>query len=319
MFPAMSEPVEPAAWADALVEMLGAGAAEDAPELGEALRATLAAASESDLATFFERLRTTGERWDYCAPHPLARQISRVVMRAMLAEGSGLCEGAALEGVRERPLVLVGNHLSFVDANVFEHLLHEGGWTGVAERLVVVVGPKVFTSPLRRVASLCFGTIKTPQSSSIASGEAVMSPRDVARTASGTLATARARLSEGAALLVFVEGTRSRSGRMQRALAGVARYLDRADAAVVPFGISGSEHLAPLESEEHLRRARVEVRLGAPLEAARLIERCGRQRAQIMDVLGFRIATCLPPEKRGVYAGADLALDEARKLSAEEF
>ena len=46
------------------------------------------------------------------------------------------------------------------------------GDAALANRLTAVAGPKVFTSRERRFSSLCFGTIKVPQSSEVASGEA---------------------------------------------------------------------------------------------------------------------------------------------------
>ena len=59
--------------------------------------------------------------------------------------------------------------------------------TEVADRMTVLVGPKVYMLPVRRLASLCFGAIKIPQSQSRASGEAVMPRREVARLAMQTL------------------------------------------------------------------------------------------------------------------------------------
>ena len=47
--------------------------------------------------------------------------------------------------------------------------------------MTVLVGPKVYMLAVRRLASLCFGSIKIPQSQSRASGEAVMPRREVAR------------------------------------------------------------------------------------------------------------------------------------------
>jgi 1-acyl-sn-glycerol-3-phosphate acyltransferase len=307
---------DPRAFADGLLALLGPEAQQAAPGLAEGVRELLASARRRDLASFFTRIRSTGESWGYHSSHPLGRALSHLVIRALLEHGSRTEDATALEASHGRPVIFVGNHLSFVDANVFEFLLCDAGYAELAERLVVVAGPKVFTHPLRRVASLCFGTIKTPQSSSIASGEAVMSARDVARTASRTLRTARERVAAGAALLVFVEGTRSRSGTLQRALAGVARYFDRADALVLPFGQQGTERLTPIDASERFQRARVVARIGTPVEAADLVEACSHRRALIMDALGFLIADCLPAESRGVYSGSDARLAAAREIAS---
>ena len=306
---------DPRAFTDGLLELLGPEAQRATPGLPESVREMLASAGQRELDGFLARLQSTGEDWGYHPSHALARALSHIVMRAMLEKGSAIEKPEALAGARGRPVIFVGNHLSFADANVFEFLLSDAGYSELAERLVVVAGPKVFTSPLRRVASLGFGTIKTPQSSSIASGEAVMSPREVARTASRTLRAAREQVEAGAALLVFIEGTRSRTGSMQRALAGVARYLDRAEALVLPFGQTGTERLTPVGPTEHFQHARVVARIGTPVAASDLVDLCNHKRALIMDTLGCLIADCLPAEIRGVYSGSDPRLGAARELA----
>ena len=65
-----------------------------------------------------------------------------------------------------------------------------------------------------------------------------MSPRELVRAARQSIETAEARLRLGEALLVFPEGSRSRSGQMQPLLPGVARYLKGKAAWVLPIGIT---------------------------------------------------------------------------------
>ena len=73
----------------------------------------------------------------------------------------------------------------------------DAGYAEVANGLTVLAGPKVFAKPIRRMASLCFGAIKMPQSQSTASGEAVMPRREVARLAQETLADRRGTAPQG--------------------------------------------------------------------------------------------------------------------------
>jgi len=308
---------DPEAFATSLLGMLGQRDPEQARAVAVAVRTALAEASPEALRAFFDALESAGRDWGYEPASAFARGLSRVVLRHMFEPGSGLEVGANLSTTPHRPVLLLGNHLSFVDANVLELLLADAGHTELAERLTVVVGPKVYTRPLRRVASLCFGTVKTPQSASRASGDARMSPREVARIALKSLSAARERLVLGDALLIFVEGTRSRTAAMQRALAGIARYLEQTDALVVPFGVAGTEHLTPIGENERLERAQVVARFGAPLPAARVVERCARKRALVMDVIGFLIADCLPESYRGCYGFAGGELAEAHAVAAE--
>ena len=167
-----------------------------------------------------------------------------------------------------------------------------------------LAGPKVFTSRDRRFSSLCFGTVKVPQSTEVASGEAVLNGREVARAARRSIEVARGRLREGDALLLFGEGTRSRSGEMQSMLAGVARYLDVPGTWVLPAGLAGSESLFPVEVST-LRPARVVLQLGRPIPAAALVARTAGDRRLIMDAIGLAVAEAVPPEYRGVYRNAD--------------
>ncbi len=298
---------------DGLLALVGRGGSPDELELRAALMAFAERVSDAELAEFAVRIRTTGGEWGYHAPDPVARELSHLVLGQLCEADSELYGGEHLEALGRRPAILLANHLAFVDANALESLLWRAGFADLCRRLCVVVGPKVFSLPLRRVASLCFGSLKVPQSQSRASDEALMSPREAARIAAEIVGVAAKRMDAGDALLVFVEGTRSRDGSMQRALPGVARYLDYPDALLVPVGLAGTEELVRI-GDERLHPARISARIGAPIESRLLLERCRNRRALIMDAVGFAIAAALPERYRGVYAGADPALAPAREI-----
>jgi len=266
------------------------------------------------LEGFVERIRTTGQDWGYYPPDPVARAISRLAHSLVARENSSLEDRGGLAAARAGPVVFVGNHLSFIDANTVDFLFQRNGWQDVADNLTVLVGPKVFAEPIRRVASLCFGTIKMPQSTSRASGAAVMSRRETLKLAELTLDHVRARRARGDHLLIFAEGSRSRSAGMQRALAAIARYLEEPFATVVPFAVWGTERMVPVD-DERAHPSDVHVRTGRPLDAAVLFQQLGRRRSALADALGFRIADLLPPENRGCYATADADLADARAVA----
>lgn len=244
---------------------------------------------------------TEDHGWDYYSPDALARRIHHLLAGRFLTADSIAHGLDHLPRPGDRvPLIIVANHLSYADANVVEVLLQRGGAPALADRLTAVAGPKVFTSRQRRFSSLCFGTIKVPQSADVASGEAVLNAREVARAARRAIDVAHVRLAAGDTLLLFPEGTRSRSKAMQPMLPAVSRYLEFPGAVVVAAGLTGSDSLFPVDGA--LRAARVSVAFGEAVPAEQLFARAGRDRRGLMDGIGRAVAALLPPSYRGVYA-----------------
>jgi 1-acyl-sn-glycerol-3-phosphate acyltransferase len=245
-------------------------------------------------------LSTAGADWDYYPRDLLARRIHQVLADRILLPESALHGAEHLAALGTGPVVIMANHLSYADANLIEVMFHRAGAEQTCDRLTVIAGPKVYSSLKRRFSSLCFGTIKVPQSSGVSSEDAVMDPREVARAARRSIEIAHERLRLGDALLVFGEGTRSRTRGMQPMLAAAARYLECPGTTVLPVGIVGTEALFPI-GEDALHPVRVEVRVGRPIEAQEIHQRSGGDRQGMMDNVGQAIAALLPQEYRGAY------------------
>ena len=196
--------------------------------------------------------------------------------------------------------MIFANHLSYSDANVVEVILRSAGASGLADRLTAIAGPKVYSNVTRRFSSLCFGTIKVPQSSERSSEDAVMNPRDIARAARRAIQIAQERLSLGEALLIFAEGSRSRTAQMQQFLSGTARYLELPDTWVLPIGIAGTEKLFPIDGAA-LHPVPITMNIGRPMLASDLRRQFRRDRRMMMDCVGYAVADLLPPAYRGVY------------------
>lgn len=113
-------------------------------------------------------------------------------------------------------------------------------------------------------------------------------------------------LEEGLVLVVFPEGTRSRTGALQRAKDGVAILAHRSGAPILPVGITGTERLWPRGG--FLRFTdEVTMRIGEPFRIAPPSSGADRkaETAAATELVMQRIAALLPPGYRGVYAGPE--------------
>ena len=297
---------------DAIVDFLVSQDLVPLPDVRAALERQIDVAGPDAVTSLKARL-TADSGWDYYPRDPLAQSIHHRLADRFLTQESDVQGVQHLANLAGQRVILFSNHLSYADANVIEVLLQRVGAAEVANRLTALAGPKVFTSRQRRFSSLCFGTVKVPQSTDVSSEEAVLSARDVARAARHSINVALDRLRTGDALLLFAEGTRSRTAAMQPMLSGVARYLDVPGTCVVPIGLTGPEKLFSV-SDSKLRPAHVDMRIGRPIQADDLLSSARGDRALVMHAIGFAIAELLPAPSRGVYGQTEAFAQAARVL-----
>ncbi len=107
-------------------------------------------------------------------------------------------------------------------------------------------------------------------------------------------------LSQGKALAIAPEGTRSRTGGLQRGKPGIAYVAMRTDAPIVPVAIAGTQHLGDWL---HLRRPVCRVVVGEPFHLPKVEGRPSTDQLQeVADAVMVRIGTMLPESYWGVYA-----------------
>lgn len=104
-------------------------------------------------------------------------------------------------------------------------------------------------------------------------------------------------LAQGSTLVVFPEGTRSRSGQIRHAFSGPTLIALRSGAPILPVGITGTEKL------EHITglfcRPRVTVNIGHPFHLPTTTGKSNK--TELTNYMMERIAELLPLEYRGQY------------------
>lgn len=208
------------------------------------------------------------EPWTRTAP---ARAVRELVLRGVFGPLVAAYADVAVNGTAELeridgPVVLVANHASHVDTPILLNALP------AARRRRTLVGAAADYFYARRAlavtVALGFGTVPVQRSR----------PPE----AEGSLTALAGFVAEGFSVLVFAEGTRSRTGRLGDFRPGAAALARRAQVPLVPVHIAGTAALMPpgrawmvparaaggQASPDGRRRHAVTVDLGAALRPA---------------------------------------------------
>lgn len=191
-----------------------------------------------------------------------------------------------LEHVPAGPCLFICNHLSNADGVTLHRVLRP-------KEVYFLAGVKLQATTMTKVVYEAMPTIAIRPGSP-----------DVE-----ALKHAVAMLKGGKSVLIFPEGTRSRTGALLRGKKGVSLIARRAGVPVVPVALTGTEKFLPIDEAnmggEKVHHARVTVTFGQPFRLDELIvePREGEDERQLLaDAMMLRIAELLPPAYRGVYA-----------------
>jgi 1-acyl-sn-glycerol-3-phosphate acyltransferase len=111
-----------------------------------------------------------------------------------------------------------------------------------------------------------------------------------------------ARLKKGGVLVLAPEGTRSHTGALQEAWAGVSFLAVKAGVPIVPVALIGSDDSLVFSNLRRLKRTLVTIRVGKPFMLPPISGDRDSALKSYTDEIMCRIAALLPPERRGVYA-----------------
>jgi 1-acyl-sn-glycerol-3-phosphate acyltransferase len=181
------------------------------------------------------------------------------------------------------PLILVANHVNFLDVPIFYTHLMPRSVTGFAKK-------ETWNNPALGFFFSLGGAIPIHRGM-------------VDRTAIGR---AREVLHSGGILAIAPEGTRSGTGRLQKARTGVSVLALESGAPVLPVIYYGGEKFR--SNIFRLQRTDFHFRVGTPFRVRMDGGRLTRDvRESITDEIMYRLAALLPPEYRGYYANLSKA------------
>lgn len=174
------------------------------------------------------------------------------------------------------PLIVVANHRSNVDPSLVS--------TCLSRPAGFLAKKSLFRGPIVSALLSSYGAF----------------PLNRGATDARAFRWALEQLDAGRAVVLFPEGTRSRSG-MKRANTGVARLALKSGATLLPIGITGTERLGTWLRVLNPTGA-IAVNIGTPFSLPSIEGRPGKDvLASLTDMIMERIAVLLPPGYRGVY------------------
>lgn len=222
-----------------------------------------------------------------------ARKLTRKILHFLSRPAFSLLTRLEINGIENLPangpLIMVGNHFSFVDPVCFVRI---APW-----EIEFVGGANMPHAPLAtRIIPILWG----------------YHPLYRGTGAKESLRAAEKILNQGGILGIFPEAG-NWATVLRPARPGTAYLASRTGASLLPVGLVGMSDVFP--SLKRGRRARIQVNIGKPFGPFWAEGHGQSQRAQL-DEIGHEImrhiAQLLPPEKRGYYSD-DPAIREAAK------
>jgi len=179
---------------------------------------------------------------------------------------------------REGPLIVVVNHINFLEIPVLYTHLHPRPMTAYAK-------VETWDNPLLAFLSNSWGAIPLRR------GEA-----DVEAIQKGLRA-----LRDGSILFIAPEGTRSHTGHLLRGKPGTALLALRSGAPLLPIACYGGEKFQ--DNIKRLRRTDFYIVVGEPFYVQADGRKARREaRQKIADEVMYQISALLPQDYRGCYA-----------------
>jgi 1-acyl-sn-glycerol-3-phosphate acyltransferase len=186
----------------------------------------------------------------------------------------------------EGPKIFICNHLSNADGLILDKILKE------KYDPTFVAGVKLSGDPITRLGTEMIKNVKIKPNS--ADKEAITTIVKLVRG--------------GENLMIFPEGTRSRTGSMIEGKKGILLIAKLTKAHIIPISMTGTENLLPIGKDgnmggEKFNHADINIKFGEPitLPDKEKDEDKHEYDDRIMTYIMKSIANLLPEEYRGIY------------------
>ncbi|NFV13711.1 1-acyl-sn-glycerol-3-phosphate acyltransferase [Clostridium sporogenes] len=218
-------------------------------------------------------------------PKGLLKFLSQKILNSYINKYANLSINGKenLENIN-KPIIFISNHLSNSDALIINKVLKD-------QNITFIAGVKLKDNSLTKLGLEITKTI--PIKPNTADKEAIYS---IVKT-----------LKAGNNILIFPEGTRSRTAKLMEPKKGVILIQKLSKATIVPLGISGTEKLLPINEKdmalERFQCADVTINIGKALEIPKKDKEESKHEYEdrIMNYFMSEIAELIPKEYRGIY------------------
>jgi len=218
-------------------------------------------------------------------PDSVVTLISKKVVNGFLNKYADInIEGMENLKNLENPVIFISNHLSNSDGIVLNKVLK-------AQDVTFVAGIKLSQNKFTNLGRYVVKTI-------------TITPNSADKDAMSSIIKT---VKNGNNVLLFPEGTRSRTGSLMEARRGILLIQKFTKADIIPIGISGSEKLLPINNlrmdKEKFQHAKVNIKIGNRIK---MLEKDPNENKHEFDEKSMKhimkaIAELLPETYRGIY------------------